>query len=350
MRAAALPVAGAVLILTAVAALAIVRGGGDEAASGAPASRQAGVTDPGWSSHAYDGAVTLRHLDQIQATGAGWVVLVPTCYQARPRENHIDCRSDETVDDAGLRRAIRAAHARGLRVMLKPHVDLPGDADRATIRPSSPRRWFADYTRMITHYAELARDEGVEQLSVGTELAGTSQRVDDWRRVIAAARSRFPGLMTYAANYDEFAQIGFWRDLDAIGIDAYWPLASRPTRSVATLVRAWRPIREQLRHLSVEMGRPVLFTEAGYVSQRGATTAPYSWTISRRRDDAEQAAAYEALLRVFWEQPWFLGVHWWMWDDRPDSGEPQGIDYTPHGKAAEDVLRQWWDRGAAHPG
>lgn len=309
---------------------------------------QGGIAYPVWERDGYDRPAAGRALDEIRATGAGWVVLTPTCYQRDLRTAVINCSTAQTATDASLVRAIAAAHRAGLRVMLKPHVDLPSDAlDRASIEPARPDAWFAAYTRMMSRYADIARTSGVEQLAVGTELAGTSGDGVRWRRVIAELRSRYPGPMTYAANYDEYTRVAFWDVLDLVGVDAYFPLGEDPTSDVAALEDAWRPIASALEGFARRTGKRILFTEAGYASRRGSTTAPFDWTTSPVRDDAEQAAAYEALLSTFEDRPWFAGVHWWMWDDLPGSGEDQTRDYTPRGKPAEAVLRRHWRAAAA---
>jgi hypothetical protein len=301
-----------------------------------------GITLPSWYRTDYDSPAAGRYLRDIRATGARWVTFTPTWYQHR-RTDTVMRPTEETASDASLRRIVRRAHAAGLKVMIKPHVDLPGDGDRAEIRPRDRAAWFTSYRRFITHYADLAAGTDAEQFAVGTELAGVSGDRRPWTRVIAAVREHYDGPLTYAANYDEYTRIGFWKELDLIGIDAYWPLTDRPTENTAQLSRAWKPISEELAAFSRRQDRRILFTEAGYVSQRGSTTAPYAWDISGRTGDAEQAAAYRALLDTFTDRPWWAGVCWWMWDDWPDSGEtPAGLAYTPHGKPAEQVLRERW--------
>ncbi|CAM5639220.1 GTA TIM-barrel-like domain-containing protein OS=Kitasatospora aureofaciens OX=1894 GN=HS99_0017115 PE=4 SV=1 [Kitasatospora aureofaciens] len=304
-----------------------------------------GMTLPAWNTDDYNSPQATTYLRQIAATGARWVAFTPTWYQDRVGDPEMHT-TDETAADDSLRNVIRLAHDAGLKTMVKPHVDLTKGGDRARIKPKDPDAWFAAYERFITHYAQLAADTGAEQLAVGTELAGTSQDGPHWSKVIAAVRARYKGPLTYAANYDEYQRIPFWNDLDVIGIDAYWPLADQATTDPAQLRRAWQPIADQLAAFSGRLQRKILFTEAGYVSQRGTTTAPYSWTVSKTEDDAEQAAAYEALLDTFDSKPWWAGVCWWMWDDWPDSGETaKNLAYTPHGKPAEQVLRKWWAPG-----
>ena len=307
-----------------------------------PGATLRGITLPSWYRTDYDSPAAPRYLRDIKATGAHWVTFTPTWYQRHRTDTEMH-PTEETASDAGLRRIVRRAHRAGLQVMIKPHVDLPGDGDRAEIHPRDRAAWFTSYRRFITHYADLAADTGVEQFAVGTELAGVSGDREAWTRVITAVRDRYDGTLTYAANYDEYTQVRFWKELDVIGIDAYWPLAEKPTTDVAQLRRAWRPIAEELAAFAERHDRRVLFTEAGYVSQRGATTAPYAWDLSERTGDAEQAAAYRALLDTFTGRRWWAGVCWWMWDDWPDSGEtPARLAYSPHGKPAEGVLKDAW--------
>jgi hypothetical protein len=343
-RTAAATVAAAVLALTAGCTATGARPDDrpDDRPVVAAGTRIHGIALPSWAADDYDSPAAGRYLRGIAATGARWVSFTPTWYQSGVHDTSMHT-TEETASDASLRRIVRKAHAAGLKVLLKPHVDLAGGGDRAGIGPADRDAWFAAYTRFITHYAELADRLGVEQFSVGTELAGTSRDGDRWRAVIRAVREAYDGPLVYAANYDEYERIPFWGALDLIGIDAYWPLAEHPTTDARRLRSAWRPITRELAAYSARHHRRILFTEAGYVSQRGATTAPYSWTVSRRPGDAEQAAAYQALLTALDGERWWAGVCWWMWDDWPDSGEtPARLAYSPHGKPAEEVLRRWW--------
>ncbi|MEU4095635.1 hypothetical protein [Streptomyces sp. NPDC026673] len=347
-RTAAATVAAAVLALTAGCTTTGARpadrpdGRPGDRPGAAADERIHGIALPSWSAGDYDSPAAGRYLRGIAATGARWVSLTPTWYQSGVHDASMRT-TEETASDASLRRIIRRAHAAGLKVLLKPHVDLTGGGDRAGIRPADRDAWFAAYTRFIAHYAELADGLGVERFSVGTELAGTSRDGGRWRAVIRAVREAYAGPLVYAANYDEYERIPFWDALDLIGVDAYWPLAERPTADARRLGAAWRPITRELAAYSARHHRRILFTEAGYVSQRGATTAPYSWTVSRQPAEAEQAAAYQALLTALDGERWWAGVCWWMWDDWPDSGEtPARLAYSPHGKRAEEVLRRWW--------
>lgn len=304
--------------------------------------RQYGFALPAWTISDYQSRQAPSYVRDLAATGAGWIQLTPTWYQ-RDSQSSVMGRTEESASDASLRHIIRLAHASGLKVLLKPHLDLPDDGDRATIRPRDPDRWFTAYRAFIGHYADLAHRTGVEELAVGTELAGVSGLRTQWASVVSDVRSRYHGPLVYAANYDEYQQVSFWDLLDLIGIDAYWPLATSPTTSVPALRQAWRPIVTKLAAFAAQWQRQVLFTEAGYTSQQGSTVEPYSWSLSSVYGGQEQASAYAALLESFSPHPWWAGVHFWMWDDWPGSDDtPRKLAYSPHGKPAEQVARRWF--------
>jgi hypothetical protein len=300
---------------------------------------QRGFALPTWQANGYDGPQVDASLHQIASLGAGWVQLVPTWYQMTAYATDI-VQTPRTASDAGVERAILLAHEHELKVLLKPHIDLMSGQDRADIRPHDRAAWFAEYKRFISHYAAMAARLNVEQLAICTELASVSNDRASWLDVINTVRAQYRGPLVYAANFNEYQRVAFWDALDMIGIDAYWPLTRQATTDANELKSSWRPIREELMGFAAKKGRRIVFTEAGYTSQHGTTTAPYRWTLSKTPAPAEQAAAYQALLASFGGQKWWAGVYWWVWSAPPDPVDL--LDYSPQGKDAEQVVRRWW--------
>ncbi|HEY8598632.1 MAG TPA: hypothetical protein VIL85_09390 [Thermomicrobiales bacterium] len=292
--------------------------------------------------------------EYVRPLGANWLGLVVTCYQETLTATAIDCDSPRTPTDADLAHAIGVAHRLGMRVMLKPHVDTPdapvrwrGDigfgADEA-----SWRAWFASYSALIARYATLARAHAVEYLVVGTELVGTSHRDRDWRAVVAAARVRYPGPLTYAANHGEEAHVQWWDALDAIGVDAYYPLTESDHPTVEQLRAAWRPIVDRLGALSRRWGRPVILTEIGYQSRRGTNRTPWD-SGTMPVDLRAQADCYQAVFDAFAGQPWWLGVFWWAIEPGRYQGGAYDGSFTPLNKPAQEILRTNYAGGPPRP-
>lgn len=280
-----------------------------------------------------------KDLQDIKTLGSTSVTLVPTWYMPQANSNTVMPRPGKTPTDGSLKVAITWAHEAGLKVVLKPHVDVNDESFRGEIQPADHVLWFQAYDAMMTHYAALAANNGVDVFSVGTELKTMSGDTDSFKSLIDKVRARYSGKMTYAANWDEYDQVQFWDSLDYIGVDAYYPLSSPgQTPSVDDLVNAWQTPLSSLKSLSDKWGKPIVFTEIGYPTQADAAAHPYEVVKGQPEDQGAQATAYEAAFRAFADQEWFKGMSWWSWRGDPGQNEDLSIDYTPQGKKAESIL------------
>jgi hypothetical protein len=302
-----------------------------------------------------------QSLRDLAATGANAVTLVIPYYQSNIYSTDVQAGWN-TPTDAALSSGIAAAHADGLQVMLAIHDD-PYDGNwRAEINPGDRDGWFTAYGAVLSHYAALAQADGVEWMCLGTEMYHmTSPQVNPgntvaWETMITNVRSLFSGQLTYSANwgapYDEKDQIAFWNDLDAIGISAYWPLATdQGTPSVSDYVAAWASIdQSQITPLAERIGKPVLFTEVGYKSVSGAHYEPGVFQLTGAPDQQEQANLYNALFAYWNQSPILGGIYFWGWSSDPNAGGQNDTDYTPQGKEAEQVMQTAFQDGSTSSG
>jgi hypothetical protein len=126
--------------------------------------------------------------------------------------------------------------------------------------------------------AQLAKEEAVDLFVVGTELVTTETHEPEWRALITQLRaitgSSIP--YVYGANWDPGPlQVKWWDALDYIGVDAYYPLATRANSTVAELMAAWHAaptasgphdILGELKDLSTKLNKPLMFAEIGYTT------------------------------------------------------------------------------------
>ncbi len=306
---------------------------------------QKGVAFTGYSRYSYVGEGPRQALREIAAVNAEWISLLVTAYQDTVASTEIDLFGEGTPTDASVADIIGYAHELGLKVMLKPHVDvLEGNRWRGEIGPDFDEAgwaaWFDSYRSFILHYAALARDAGVELFSVGCELDATVRRVPEWRSVIAAVREVYPGPLIYADDQAESdpGAVTWWDALDFIGMDAYPTLSSRQHPSVSSLCRGWEGYLERLRVLSERWNKPLVITELGYRSVEGGAQNPWDWQRQGPVDLITQRKGYQAALRMVAGRTWLAGLYWWQWMPDPDDGGPDDTGYTPHGKPAEDAL------------
>ncbi len=300
-----------------------------------------GITIVDWTAGGYGSVTAESSLAALAATGANTAVIVVTAYQATPASVALRVGDPRTPTPIAVRRMVGAAKTRGLRVTLKPHVDLDDGSWRGTIAPSDARSWFDSYRAFVLQWASLARSLAVEQFVVGTELAGTLGHAAEWRRTIAEVRAAFPGEVLYAASWDEAGKVPFWGALDLVGVDAYFPVADRADAGRLEMLAGWQPWLDRLRLLHRQTGRAILLSEIGYRSSDGAGLAPYEFAPGAKLDLGEQADLYWAALQATGEQPWIRGVYWWNWP-ADGSGGRQDTDYTARGKPAAQELAATW--------
>lgn len=240
--------------------------------------------------------------------------------------------------------AIETIHSLGMKVMLKPHVDLYNDEWRGEIWFNDEEDWsvwFDSYKQFICHYAKLAENHDVEQFCIGCELVKTVQR-EEWNEVIEVVRENFSGPITYAADWSNYQNVTFWQLLDFVGIDAYFELTEKNNPSMTELLNAWENWKPGIEEIHDVTGMPVVFTEIGYRSIDGCNRDPWNWQRTGKVDLQEQADCYEAAFKTFYHEKWFRGFYWWMWEPDPDIGGPTDDGYTPYKKLAEDILKAYY--------
>ena len=295
-------------------------------------------------------------LDLIVRSNVEWLAIHP--YALQPKGfNSPEIDFDPSgvlgwgIRDSAL--VVLAGHAKeaGLKIFLKPHLWLQGGEEykwRSEIEMDSEdvwQAWFENYSAFILHYAQLADSLQIEMLSIGTELQRAAlTREADWRVLIEKVRSVYGGELTYAANwYEEYEFITFWDDLDAIGVQAYFPLTDKKDPSVEELIAGWQPHKEKLHQFSQEIGKPIVFTEVGYKSVANAAIEPWEWLTLKsyvidRLSVKTQEIAYQALFEVFWEEPWFKGIYVWRWSRRSDRVDIKDRSFFVQNKPAQLVI------------
>jgi hypothetical protein len=190
----------------------------------------------------------------------------------------------------------------------------------------------------------------------------------EWRRLIAEVREVYSGRLTYAANFDEYREVGFFDALDVIGINAYFPLRELPDPEATdeTLARelegGWRRVFaeiDEFRTAQAVADKPVLFTELGYTRFEDMSVAPWAGDgftlLEREAGDKlvvwpeqplrpqERALAIDALVRVEAERPnpLLAGLLWWKLTTIPSHVEIEPfVLLLGSGDPLEDALRQ----------
>jgi len=316
-----------------------------------------------------------RSLQEAREMGATWIALTPF-----GRVGDLAARGIDPTFEApfnrnrrDVARAIEMAHARGLHVMLVPHLWVESGEWRGMLAPGSDAawaHWAESYGRFLDAWAEVAQASRAEMLSAGVELRSwvTTAHAPSFERIVQHVRGIYRGLLTYSANWDDVDDTVILGAIDVIGVNAFYPLADADGASEATLAAHGAAIRDRVHRLATTWGKPVLFTEIGYTTRPDPAVRPWEWPDSMaavRVDERAQAAAYRALLGPELDEPDFAGFFVWrLYADPDDTSQEAPWGFSPRGKLAEIVLRDafaapwacdpWWSRSrgprAATPG
>lgn len=248
----------------------------------------------------------------------------------------------------GVRETVQLLHQDSLEVMLKPQIWIWRGEFTGDIKMNSEADWKifeANYRDFIMLYARLAEEEKLGILAIGTELFGfVNERPDFWRKLIPEIRKIYHGKITYSENWDKANRVTFWRELDFIGVNAYFPLNEESSPNLQQLKNGWKLHKPGLADLSKTSGRQVLFTEYGYRNIDFAAKSP--WDSSRELKSVNnelQANALTAIYEEFWREDWFAGGFLWKWhQDHEQSGGKENNQFTPQNKPAEKVVKDFY--------
>lgn len=288
-------------------------------------------------------------LNKINEVCAEWVAVIPYAFTSvESCLVRFDGKGQWWGEKSeGIISNIEMANQLGYSTMIKPHLWVKHQGWAGDFKLDSDEKWQAwedSYEKYILNYAKIAEQHNVQLLCIGTECRQVAiYRPDFWRNLILKIRKVYQGKLTYAANWDNFEKVKFWDKLDYIGIDAYFPLDTAKTPTVAALVDRWNEPFEAIRKFSAQWGKPVIFTEYGYRSIDYTSIGHWNVSADSLSVNLEaQANAYEALYQKFWHENWFKGGFLWKW--HLIKGRFKSFDntrFTPQGKPAIEVVKKW---------
>ncbi len=236
--------------------------------------------------------------------------------------------------------------------------------------------WIDNYSAFAVHFAQLSQAQHLRYFIFGDGLANVTtdspnstasadpqglvraagddfdaskcagRHECEWRHVVHALRAptystymgqkaligaNYTGKLIYAASWapadgsqgaapGEFEAITWWNAIDAIGIDAGFPLTQTDADdAAATLVQAWHgkgtglkgqgDIYSRIGRVADKSNKLVVFTAAGYQSTPQSNTNP-GQTDPNGYDPNEQLNDMQALVQTFTGTPWWAGVIW----------------------------------------
>ena len=184
---------------------------------------------------------------------------------------------------AGAKQYTQLLQDNGIKVMIKPQIWIWRGEYTGYLKMETEEKWKElekSYRDFILDYARLAQETNAELFCIGTELETfIENRPAFWEQLIDDVKAIYKGKLTYAANWDAYKRVNFWKKLDYIGVDAYFPISNEATPTVTLAREGWQQWKQELRDVATTHERPILFTEFGYRSRDYSGKEP--WTSDR---------------------------------------------------------------------
>lgn len=304
----------------------------------------------------YGSASFRESLENFVEIGGDSVALVIPVYQSNLWSTDVN-RGWNTPTDESLAQGISVAKSLGLRVVVKVHLEIYEGGWRAEIQPWNRDEWFQKYSDLITHFAQIANDNGADIFNVGSEMVNVAahtvnaDNTDRWRGMIDRVRGVFNGGIMYTANstgdggchIDEKVCIQFWDAVDYIGLSVYYGLWGGDVQGMMEAWGHWD--HSDIRPFVAQQTKPIIFSEIGYRSVEQSHQDPWNWARGGPYDGQQQVRAYEAFFR-YWDSVNYVdGAYLWEWESNPHAGGEGSTSYTPQNKPAQNVLSDWYGRG-----
>ncbi len=255
-----------------------------------------------------------------------------------------------TTGDVAVFGAAAAAHGAGLHVAILPDLvtSEAGSALGGWARNGADdwAEYFERHARVVEHAGFLATLCDADWLSVGSALpaitnpepAGRRASPEErtwkqagWQRLIGAARGAFPGGLTYGAvDVAEAERIGFWGELDAVGIELNSSVVPDGPDSALALDRDLRAFLEGSSRVAARERRPLLLTRVSLASARGSEPGRVLDGIVAQLRSLESAGKWATSKGALEVRS--------LWLDRVGTDpEDRGINARDHV-----LLRRWW--------
>ncbi|AEH00488.1 glycoside hydrolase [Lacinutrix sp. 5H-3-7-4] len=292
--------------------------------------------------------VTDEHTNPVVAVHANYAAIMPFGFTQsldNPELRHNSNRQWFGETRAGVKQYAESLQAKGIKIMVKPQIWIRNGEFTGYLKMKTEADWKTletSYSNFILEYAEAAQEINAEILCIGTELEQfVANRPEYWSNLITEIKKIYKGKLTYAANWDEYKRTPFWKQLDYIGIDAYFPVSDSKTPTVEECLEGWKTHKTVIKSFYDTYQKPILFTEYGYRSVDYAGKQP--WVSDRSMNTVNLEAqnnTTKALFETFWKEDWFAGGFIWKWFHAHDEvGGENDSQFTPQNKPVEAIIK-----------
>ena len=317
---------------------------------------------------------TIQHFKDL---GYEWLGLAPPWDFADQDvpilSNHANTSVPSYTDD-GLREHIKAFKQAGFKVYLDLQVccNFANTSNRDTTWWNN---WYSTYKDFVKVHADLARETGVDAISLKSGLFGQDlpgnyagpvsiNASQQWDEILSIARTSQAkiGVDSYSwgANYDDLPlneiyplprfPASITDQLDFFCINIFGGVVNTTTATQAEYNAGMERIFTQMELIHNDTGLPIILPQVAFSSANGSGLDKGSETfytfgppdeVPVTYNATQQAMIYEALMLQVAKRDYIIGVFpfgtWYV-------DAPLTVDLSIRGKLAEQVLTTWYQQ------
>lgn len=294
-------------------------------------------------------SITIKNIKPVLRINANYGSVMPFGFirdLSHPEIQYNSSRQWFGETKVGVKQYINELKKEDIYIMMKPQIWVWRGEFTGDINMNTEEDWKYlenSYSMYILDYAKLAQDTNVDIFCIGTELKNfIDKRPIYWMRLISEIKKVYKGKLTYAANWNEYNKTPFWKELDYIGVDGYFPVSNLKTPTVEDCKNGLKDWKIEMKGIYDKFKKPVLFTEFGYRSTDFTGKEP--WRSDREMTVVNLTAqnnATQAFLETFWNEDWVAGGFIWKWfHDNESVGGKNNSMFTPQNKPVEAIIKK----------
>ncbi len=280
-----------------------------------------------------------ENIAHLKSIGVTMLFLIPYYFTPDPHADKIDSTS-QTIPDSQLCSAITIAQSSGMEVILKPHIDCLNGQPRYSIDPANYKLWIQQYKTFIGKYISIASGYSHKSFVIATELDKVIES-QEFTAFCDSIRDVSSMSIIISTSYNHFIKSDIWKHADIVGVNAYYNLDNSDIPQEFTLHETWNYWLNTINQQSELNGKPVILTEAGFMSRSNAAANPGDFSGNPSVDVVVQDQCYSALLSQACKFDNIQGIYFWQWELGALNSATEK-DYTPKGKPAENTIKRYW--------
>jgi hypothetical protein len=249
-----------------------------------------------YGSSAFSNVDNQAYLDLIDKTRLKTVSVLFTCHTQDKYSDKIDCHSENSPKLKRIVELLKTQKDNNFKTTLRIYVDLLSGDWRALWEPKNKKQAFVNLENAIIETISQFPPNTIDLLIIGAEYEKLTlpKYYVNWQKLIANVRKVYSGLLTYGANTNlsdqnipEVHWVPFWKELDYVGLDYYYPV-SKPSHNLEAHNDYLKKLTEPIKSIN----NKIFINEVGVPLAANGYLKPYEWKWQNEHESPLSQSLY----------------------------------------------------------